>query len=261
MYCYLNGKILPLNKAAISPCDLGLLRGYGVFDYLRTYRKKPFLVKEHYLRLKNSARTLNLKVPIPQKEFENAIEKLVIKNKIKKEASIRIVVTGGESKDGFSYDYLKPTCYILVAELHVYPASIYKNGAKLISCEFERDYHWVKTLNYITAVKMSKKQKKAGSREVLYYKDGLVTEATRSNFFIFKGNTLATAKDKILLGITRGQVLKLARKKFKVEEREVRVKELKAATEAFITSGGTEITPIVEVDKIKNWQRSSRGEY
>lgn len=247
MYCFLNNKILPISQAAIHPSDLGLLRGYAVFDYLRTYNKKPFLIKEHFQRFQRSARALKLKVPVSQKQTETIVRKLIIKNKIK-EASIRLVLTGGQTCDGISYNYDKPTFFILVSEFHVRPSSIYRNGGKLITLKYQRDFPKTKTTNYITTVKNLSRMKKAGAIEMLYTPCGQILEATRSNFFIFKKDKLITPKDNILSGVTRNHVFKLAKKNFKIEERLVQLKELATATEAFTTSSSAEIIPIVRID-------------
>ena len=75
-----------------------------------------------------------------------------------------------------------------------------------------------------------------------------VLEATRSNFFIFRGDTLITPHRGILVGITRNFVLELARNKFNIEERPILLEELALADEAFITSSSKEITPVVQID-------------
>ena len=75
-----------------------------------------------------------------------------------------------------------------------------------------------------------------------------VLEATRSNFFIFRGDTLVTPNRGILLGITRNVVLELARGKFPIEERPILLDELALADEAFITSSSKEITPVIQID-------------
>ena len=77
-----------------------------------------------------------------------------------------------------------------------------------------------------------------------------VLEATRSNFFIFRGDTLITPRRGILMGITRNVVLELARGIFAIEERPILLEELALADEAFITSSSKEITPVVQIDDL-----------
>jgi branched-chain amino acid aminotransferase len=61
MIFYLNGKFVDEKEAKISVYDLGLLRGYAVFDFLRTYNQKPFYLDDHLKRLLNSAKIIGLK--------------------------------------------------------------------------------------------------------------------------------------------------------------------------------------------------------
>ncbi|NQU77516.1 aminotransferase class IV [Candidatus Falkowbacteria bacterium] len=246
-YCYLNGKIIPLSKAALSPKDLGILRGYGVFDFLRTYNGKPFLLKEHLARFKNSARILNLKIPISQEKLEAVIKKLIKKNKFK-ESNTRIVLTGGPAEDGLTYNPKNTTLYILNWPYHAPPPSFYTKGVKLITHEYQRQTPRAKVLNYAPAIALQEKKKKASAVETLYTQGSDLLEAAMSNFFIFKKDTLITPKDNILFGTTRNFTIKIARGHFKIEQKRVLKKELNFATEAFITSTTTDILPVVRID-------------
>jgi branched-subunit amino acid aminotransferase/4-amino-4-deoxychorismate lyase len=73
-------------------------------------------------------------------------------------------------------------------------------------------------------------------------------EGTRSNFFVFRGNTLVTPRTGVLIGVTRNVVLALAEGHFKIEERPISLSELPHVDEAFVTSSSREITPIIQID-------------
>ena len=68
-YCYFDGKIMDLNKARVHPYDIGVLRGYGVFDVMRTVNGKPFLIDKHWKRFQNSAKHLKLTIPLNFQEY------------------------------------------------------------------------------------------------------------------------------------------------------------------------------------------------
>jgi len=248
-YCFLNGKITPLSKAKVNVSDIGLLRGYGVFDYLRSYNGRPFLFKEHFDRFKKSADQLKIKIPISEKKIEKVVNKLLIKNRIKN-AGIRIVLTGGSSADSINYDFNSPTFFILIDDLHSYPSFIYNKGVKLITFEYQREKPNAKSNNYITMVSLKELKEKKKAFEVLYTFNNHILEGSTCNFFIFKRGTLVTSKDNILHGTRRNLVLGLAKGKFKTEERPIKLNEIKEASEAFVTSTSRDIVPVVKVDNV-----------
>jgi len=248
-FCYFNQKIISEKKAGVSLRDLGLLRGYGVFEVLTARQKKLFLFKEHFKRLQNSAKKLRLNLPISEKRLKLLIKKLIVKNKLT-DASIRVVLTGGVSQDGITLG-AKPTLFILVNKINGFEKSNYLKGVKLITVDHQREIPRAKISNYIKAIQLQKERNKKGAIEILYTHKGLVLEASTSSFFIFKGDTLITPKNSILLGTVRGFVLKIARRKFKIQERDLRLKELKEANEAFLTATIKGIMPVVKIDNLK----------
>jgi branched-chain amino acid aminotransferase len=250
-YCCFNGKIVPANSALICPDDLGVLRGYGVFDVMKTVNGKIFLFGEHFKRLSDSADYLGVELPVKKTEIETIIKKLISKNKIN-QASIRIALTGGRSADAMRFDSQTPTFYILVSEFKPLKKELFKNGIKLATVNRGRDMAEIKTTNYIAAVKnINERQKKEKFFEILYVSNGIVLEASTSNFFAFIGGKLIAPKDNILKGITRNLVIKLAKKEFEVEERELKIDELNLATEAFITATNKDTVPVVQIDDKK----------
>ncbi|MEK7130962.1 MAG: aminotransferase class IV [Patescibacteria group bacterium] len=250
-HCYFNGKILTKDTPLIHLDDLGVLRGYGVFDVMKTVNGKIFLFDEHFKRLKDSADYLGVNLPIKKTEVETIIKKLISKNKIN-QASIRIVLTGGKSSDGMHFDPKKPTFYILVSEFKPLGLDLFKNGVKLATVNHDRHMAEIKTTNYIVAVKnTNERQKKEKFFEILYVSGGSILEAATSNFFVFIGDKLIVPNNNILKGITRNLVIKLAKKEFEVEERELKFSELSLATESFIAATNKNIVPVVQIDDKK----------
>jgi branched-subunit amino acid aminotransferase/4-amino-4-deoxychorismate lyase len=249
-YCYFNGKIIEENKAKLSLDDIGVLRAYACFDFLRTHNGKPFLFDNHWKRFQKSANILNLKIPISKQKVKAIIQKLLTKNKFK-ESNIRIVLTGGKIKNGMDYDKSKPNFYILITKVHKSPKSFYEKGVKLITYEYQRENFEAKTINYITGIKLNKLLKRQKANDVLYTINKKILETSTGNFFIINDNKLITAKTNVLMGTTRNLLIRLAKKEFKIEERDVLLTELKSADEALITSTTRGIMPVVKIDEQK----------
>ena len=245
-YCYFQGSIISFDKANLALNDLGVLRGHGVFDFYRTYNSKPFYLKEHYARFQQSAKSIGLTVPVSFKDFEKITLDLLKKNKVK-DASFRAVILGGPVQNSMFSQ--KPTFYILTEEVYVPTKDQLEKGVSLIVHEYMRYIPEAKTTNYLEAVRLEKERMKQKAYEVLYTSDGLVLECSTSNIFMIKGNRLITPNKNILNGITRRVILKLAKKDFKIEERDVEIYELLLADEIFITGTNKQILPVVKVGK------------
>lgn len=245
--CYLNGAIIPVREAKVGVYDIGLLRGFGVYEALRTFKRKPFMFADHLARLHRSAAAMRLTVPASDEQMTSIIDDLITRNvPQEKEALARFILTGGEAIGGIEYGE-QPTFYILVEELELPPAEVFVNGCTLIVYEHERPFAESKTTNYIQAVLLQNDRKRAGALEILYTSRGHVLECATSNFFIVNNGTIATAKDGVLEGITRKAVIAIAKKEFPLEERDISVEEMYAADEAFLTSSFKDVVPVVKV--------------
>lgn len=246
---YLNGRYCKEEEAKISVLDLGLIRGYGVFDYLRTYQGRPFHLREHLLRLKYSAELVGLSLPHSLEEIEAIIFNL-IEQSSQDPLSIKILVTGGISADQFLPEE-SPSLIVHVYPFKGYPPHFYNEGIKTVTTSLGRIFPQSKTLNYLPAITILKNEKKA--KEALYLNAKReFLEGTTSNFFAFKNKRLITPQsEELLLGITREVVLQLARKHFEVEERPIAYEETKAFEECFITSSVRELLPVIQIDDKK----------
>jgi branched-chain amino acid aminotransferase len=245
---YVNGEFVPAEHASLPLNDLGIVRGYGVFDLWRTYDGTPFHQPEHLQRFAHSAEQINLTLPWSAGELSALVDETVARNGLDN-VSIRVVATGGPASD-YMTPQGEPSLVIMVTPAPVYPEAQYAEGCKAITVEMIRERPTVKSLNYIGAIVAVGEAKEQGAIEALYRTaDNHITEGTRANFFLFKGNRLITPEVEILPGITRMAVLKLAGERFDVVERAIHADELAEADEAFITSSTKEVLPIIQIDE------------
>ena len=244
---YIGGQWVHPDKATISINDVAVLRGYSVFESLRTYDRRPFHLDLHLERLYRSAKLIEMEIPWQSEHIAKIVLEVIERNTYR-HASIRLLVTGGESDDGILPSG-EPLLVVLITRLDERDMQQFAKGCRLITTKLVRNAPEAKTANYIAAVRALKEAMRRDATDALFVNErDHVLEATRSNFFIFRGDTLITPHRGILVGITRNVVLELARNKFNIEERPILLEELALADEAFITSSSKEITPVVQID-------------
>ncbi|MGH2482749.1 MAG: aminotransferase class IV, partial [Ktedonobacteraceae bacterium] len=143
-----------------------------------------------------------------------------------------------------------PKLIVMISPLSERDLERFQRGYCLITTRLQRETPEAKTSNYTSAVRALKEATRRGADDALFVNEqGHVQEATRSNFFLFRGDTLVTPREEVLIGITRNVVLELARGRFSIEERPILLAELAQADEAFLTSSSKEITPVVRIDE------------
>ena len=246
-YLYLNGEIIPAEQAAISPYDIGLLRGYAVFDLLRTVNGQPFLLAEHLKRLRESASHLGLSVPVTDGEIEAVVLELLERNG-HDEATVRLVLTGGVSPDGMAFDPSTPTFFILTQDIHLPPDSLYSHGGKLLSHQHRREVPQAKTTNYLTMVQHRPLAEKAGAMDLLYHDGEHVFEAASASVYFVRGTTILAPRDSVLWGTIGSFVLDLARERYDVLFTDITLAEAFSADEVFLTSTTRAVVPITAID-------------
>ena len=244
---YVDGDFMPAETAVIPVDDLALMRGYGVFDFLRTYAGAPLHLAEHVARLICSAAKIGLELPWGEADIIRIVKETLARNDLP-EANVRILITGGSSSD-FITPEGHPRLLVLVTPVAPKPAEWYREGVKIITFPSSRTIPGAKSIDYIPATMALSKAKKVGAVEALYIdENGLVLECTTSNIFAVKTGTIVTPGDDILSGITRKTVLALAEAHHPVKIGGLSLNELLAADEVFITGSGKGLVPVVQID-------------
>jgi branched-chain amino acid aminotransferase len=244
---FLNGRIVPAEQAAISPLDIGLLRGYAVFDLLRTVDGRPFLLAEHLKRLRGSADLLGLSVPYSDAEITRAIDELLSLND-HQEATVRMVLTGGPSPDGMHFDPATPTFFILTHELTPPPADLYLTGTKLLTKRHLREVPEAKTTNYLTMLRHRDDVLASGALDLLYHDGEYIAEAASASFYVVRDGVIRAPHSDVLWGTVGSLVLELAAENHEVLLGAVTLDEAFGADEAFLTSTTRGVLPVVQLD-------------
>lgn len=256
---YIDGSYYPKSEAKISVYDHGLLYGDGVFEGIRAYDGVVFKLDEHLDRLYHSAHTIALEIPMSKEEMKKAVLDVLKKNNLR-DAYIRLVVTRGVGDLGLDpRKCSKPTVVIITEPLiQLHGEEKKKTGVTAIISWVKRDpvdatTHEIKSLNYLNSILAKIEANIAGVDEAICLdKRGFVCEGAAENIFIVKNGEIATPPicTGALAGITRGVVIKLARKLgYSVTERNITPNELFNADEVFFTGTAAEIIPVREINR------------
>jgi branched-chain amino acid aminotransferase len=246
MAVYLNNKFIEDDQAFLHVSDLSIQRGYGIFDFLRTMDGAPLFMDDHLDRFYASADALHLPVKKSREELSPIIHELIKRSSLS-EAGIRITLTGGYSTD--SYQIAEPNLVITCNPVKISTQNDFEKGVSIITHEYQRELPHVKSINYLMAVWLQPLLKDKQADDLLYHRNNIITEFPRSNVFIVTaGNKLVTPARNVLKGITRKNILSLAKEIAQVEERDIIVEELSDAPEVFLTATTKKIMPVIRIN-------------
>lgn len=251
---YLNGEYLPADEATVSVNDRGFVLADGIYEVTPVYRGRLFLFDRHSARLRRGLAELRIDVDLSG--LEGIHEELLRRNELgdAETALVYMQITRGAAPrtHAFPKDPVPPTVYGFAKAFQRPPRERWEQGFRAITWPDER---WqrvdIKTIQLLPNALAMQAAAEAGAQNVIFVRDGTVTEGGHANVFAVFDGTLVThpADNHILHGITRGFVLELAGELgVPVEERTFPAGALKEADELFYTGTTTEVYPTVEVD-------------
>lgn len=251
MNILLNDTIIPKESFTVDIEDRGYQFGDGIYEVIRIYDGKLFEWEAHFKRLVRSAG--ELKIPLlveAERLYQNLT--LLIKESGVIDGSVYIQVTRGAAPRVHQFpEVADPILLAYVREMNR-PTEQLENGVKVILTE---DIRWlrvdIKTINLLGNVLAKQKAVEQGANEAILVRDGIVTEGSSSNIFAIKGNECFShpANHLILNGITRQVVIRfLSAANLIFREIAFTPEELLEMDEAFLTSTGHEVCPIVEIN-------------
>jgi len=212
-----------------------------IYEVLRVIDGKPIFLENHFKRMENSFKLIGQEAVLIYEEVSNKIYDVIkIENKL--EGNIKI-----------TYEVHSKKLKIFFIE-HSYPSNeMYENGVKTILYFGERENPNAKIVNENLRDKINKEIKDNSAYEaILVDSNGYITEGSRSNIFMVNGNKLLTSPVKsVLPGITRGEVIDLAKKiKIEVEEVEYKYLDVNKLEGAFISGTSPKVLPIKSINDI-----------
>jgi branched-chain amino acid aminotransferase group I len=253
---YLNGQLIPRSKAKLSPFDHGFLYGYGLFETMRSYQGHIFRLDRHLARLRCAAKSLGLAHGVIASEGKQSLETACMEtldaNKLK-DARLRLTVSAGEgdmTPDPSTCS--NPTILITARNLVSLPPEKYESGFKAALSPLRRNSQSplsrLKSTCYMENILARMAARAAGCDEaILLNEQGYLAEGSTTNIFLASNGELITPslESGVLPGITREAVLEIARaSNIKTLERQVELKELIEAEEAFVTNSILELMPL-----------------
>lgn len=255
-----NDRMVPLVEARLSPGQMGLLMGWGVFTTLRIYDGVPFAFERHWHRMTRDAERLGIAFDYQQDSVREAIVTLARANQ-RPEGAARVSFIknhGGLWADAPN----RPATDLLIftRELTVWPAAhklllvpdlVYSTGklagAKMLS--------WVQNAGTLERV-----HKEGYDDALLVNELGHLAECTSANVYLVRGREILTPRlaSGCLPGITREvlhEVIPAAG--YKLVEQELTPSDLDSVDEVFISSTTREVAGVGKIDP--HWTFAAPG--
>jgi branched-chain amino acid aminotransferase len=257
MQVYISGNFFDKENAKISVFDHGFLFGDGVFEGMRSYNGKVFRLREHMIRLWNSAKSLMIEIPLTLEAMEAAVNETLKINHIKN-GYVRLIVTRGIGTLGLDTHLCKNAQVVIIADhLALYPQEHYEKGLDIVTASTVRTNPsmvspQIKSLNYLNNILAKIEGHRSGCVEALMLNTkGEVAECTGDNIFIITQGLLHTPPPEagILVGITRQTVLEIAVEMgIPIKEAPMTRHDIFVADECFLTGSAAELIPVVKLD-------------
>lgn len=248
---YLDGAFLPLAQARIHPLDRGFIYGDGVYEVMPAYGGNYLRLDAHIARLERSLAEARIGNPYTAAHWAGVLTGLLARHG-GGDASVYLQVTRGVAPRDHAFPDCPPTVFAMPRPLKPVPAAQVDGGLRAVSLADIR-WQWcqIKSISLQGAAMLRQQAIDAGADEAILHRGRWVTEGAAANVFAVIGGAVVTPPPSnwLLHGITRDLVLELAAQvDLRVDERPLRLKELLAADEIWLSSSTKEVLAVTQLD-------------
>lgn len=252
---HVAGRIVPRDEAKVSVFDSVVQGGDAVWEGIRVYDGKIFQLDAHLDRLFASAKAMDFAGVPTRDHVTGAIFETLKANDMRDEAHIRLTLTRGEKvTSGMDPRWNRSGCTLIV--LAEWKPPVYPESITLITSSIRRNspqaldskIHHANLINNILA-KIEANVADADDALMLDF-EGFVSESNATNVFTVKSGVVLTPHaDYCLPGITRAEVLKIARAAgIEALEKRLSITDIYTADEVFVTGTMGELVCVRLVD-------------
>jgi D-alanine transaminase len=212
--CHLNGALLPLRTARISPLDRSFLFGDGVYEVIAVHAGYAARLSANLARLRRSLAELRIRNPHSDTRWAQIIAQLVSANGGGDLYVYLQVSRGAEfGRNHAPLPDVEPTVFGYCAPL---PPVSPETLAQGLSCITAQDTRWarcdIKSVALLANVLLRQLAVEAGAAETILLRDGWLTDASASAVHVVSGGEILTPprSHQLLPGTTRGLIEELA---------------------------------------------------
>ena len=259
---WVNGELLPRERAMVSVFDSGFVLGDGVWEGLRVSGGHPAFLEQHLDRLEEGARAIVLDLGMTREELTEAIYATLRANEMTDGVHVRLMVTRGVKSTPYQDPRVTvgPATVVIIAEHKEPLPATATDGIRLFTTHVRRaapdtldpKLNAHSKLNDITACIQAYT---AGADEALMLDPhGFVATCNSTHFFVVAGpdeapEVLTSDGRYCLAGITRANVLAICRAHdIPARETTFSLTDVYSAREAFVTGTFAGVVPVRSVD-------------
>jgi D-alanine transaminase len=251
--CHLNGTLMPLREARVSPLDRSFLFGDGVYEVAAARAGKPRRLAANLARLRRSLNELRIRNPHSDDQWARLVEELITANGGGDVYVYLQVSRGAEyGRNHAPLPDIAPTIFGFCMPLPENTAQMLERG---LSCITTQDTRWarcdIKSVALLANVLLRQQAVEAGADEVILLRDGYLTEASASSIYVVTGGEVRVPPNgpRLLPGTTRGLVEELA-EQHQIPRRTVPVREqeLRSAEEVWLSSATRGVLAVTRID-------------